>query len=228
MSLTPRQQNTHDALFQHPVARHLQRRAVYDMLGAVADVTKEPNGNLKATCNGQTLVLQASRDKNVSTMEELMKIRRFLERSTRKVAEAPRDGSHILVVIDHREARIFRAELHGALPQRIAPLDPQGFGRNLRYVQDDSNGQRKPERKSFYEAVAKTLRGATHILLFGSGTGAASAMVQLVLELRKNHPDLAQRVVGAIALDAQHLTENQLLAKAREFYKLRASANARK
>ena len=140
----------------------------------------------------------------------------------------PRQARHILVVIDHREARIYQADLHGTVPQRISPFDPHGFGRNLRYVQDDSNGQRKPERKSFYEAIAKTLRTATTILLFGSGTGASSTMEQLVADLRANHPDVAKRVVGAVVLDARHLTEDQLLAKAREFYEKRTLSSSEK
>jgi hypothetical protein len=224
--LTTRQQNTHDAIFQHPIAGHLHRRDLIDMLGALADVTEEHNGNLKAARNGLTLVLHPGPDQDISTKEELMQIRHFLEHSNHTAAETPPDASHILVVIDHREARIYRAELHGAVPQRITPFDPHGFGRNLHYVQDDSNGQRKPERKSFYEAVATTLRGATQILLFGSGTGAASAMEQLLADLRKNHPDVARRVVGSITLDAQHLTEDQLLARAREFYKSQVPSSA--
>lgn len=125
-------------------------------------------------------------------------------------------GTHLLVVIDHREARIYSTELHGSVPKRITPYDPFGYGRALHYKQDDSNGQRKPERKSFYEAVAKTLRGAEQILLFGTGTGASSAMEQLLLDLKKNHHDLADRVIGSITVDEHHLTEDQLLAKARE------------
>ena len=52
--LTRRQQSTYDAIFQHPIARHLNRRDVNDMLGVLAEVTEEHNGNLKATRNGQT------------------------------------------------------------------------------------------------------------------------------------------------------------------------------
>jgi hypothetical protein len=127
-------------------------------------------------------------------------------------------GLHLLVVIDHREARVYQAELSGSTPQRIMPYNPGGFGRHLHYVQDDSNGQRKPERKSFYEAVAKTLREAEKILLFGSGTGTSSAMMQLVAELKQHHADLAKRIVGTITIDESHLSEEQLLAKAREVY----------
>ena len=128
------------------------------------------------------------------------------------------DAGHMLVVIDHRAARIYKTELHGALPQCITPYDPHGYGRNLHYVQDDSNGQRKPERKSFYEAIVKTLQSAKAIVLFGSATGASSAMEQLLADMQRNHPEVAKRVLGSMAIDAQHLTENQLLAKAREFY----------
>ena len=128
------------------------------------------------------------------------------------------EGGHLLVVIDHRQARIYKTEVHGAVPQQITPYDPDGFGRHLHYVQDKSNGQRKPERKSFYEAVAKTLEGAEQILMFGSGTGASSAMEQLIAELKLHHGEIAKRIIGSVVLDEKHLTENQLLAKARDFY----------
>ena len=100
-------------------------------------------------------------------------------------------GSHFLVVIDHREARIYKAELHGSVPERITPYDPHGYGRYLHNVQDDANGQRKPERKTFYEAVARALHGAEKILIFGSSTGASSAMEQLLAKAREFYATLA-------------------------------------
>lgn len=127
-------------------------------------------------------------------------------------------GMHLLVVIDHRGARIYQSDAHGTVPHCITPDDPGGFGKHLHYVQDDSNGQRKPEHRSFYEAVAARLQGAEKILIFGSSTGASSAMGQLLAELEHHHKDLAKRVVGSLALDEHHLTEDQVLAKAREFY----------
>ena len=132
--------------------------------------------------------------------------------------QAEPEGAHLLVVIDHREARIYKTELKGSVPERITPFDPHGFGRYLHSVTDDSNGQRKPERKSFYEAVAKSLKGAGQVVLFGTGTGASSAMEQLIAHLKHHHADLAKRVVGSVAVDEHHLTEGQLLARAREFY----------
>ncbi len=211
---------TYQHIFQHPMPHNLQWREVWSLLKALPDANavEEANGTLKVTRNGQTLALRRPRGKDLADKQELMQVRHFLERSgTPEPAAAPA-GTHLLVVIDHREARIFSAELHGSVPKRITPYDPFGFGRDLRYNQDDSNGQRKPEQKSFYEAVAKTLQGAQKILMFGTGTGASSAMDQLLLDLKHNHHELAERVIGAVAVDEHHLTEDQLLAKAREMF----------
>ena len=131
-----------------------------------------------------------------------------------KTATAP----HLLVVIDHQEAKVYRTEFVGAVPERIAPYDPHGHGRHLHSAHEWTEGKRPPERKSYYEAVAKTLRGAEQVLVFGSGTGRSSAMEQLLADLKDHHQDVARKVVGSVVVDAHHTTEGQLLAKAREFY----------
>ncbi len=207
-------------LFQHPLPHNLHWKEVWSMLGAMKDAqaVEEGNGNLKVTRNGQTLVLHRPRGKDLADKKELMHVRHFLERSETVLRPSATAGTHLLVVIDHRQARIYSAELHGSVPQKITPYDPYGFDRDLHYNQDDSNGQRKPEKKSFYEAVAQTLEDAQQILLFGTGTGASSAMEALVAELKHNHRDIAKRIVGTHAIDEHHMTEDQLLAKAREFF----------
>jgi hypothetical protein len=129
-----------------------------------------------------------------------------------------RAAPHLLVVIDHQEARVYRTEVHGAVPERIVPYDPHGYGRHLHSAHEWTDGKRQPERKSFYEAVARTLHGAEQVLLFGSGTGRSSAMDMLLADLKAHHPDVAKAVVGSVVVDAHHTTENQLLARAREFY----------
>src|SRR4051812_44065051 len=225
--MTDSQRHTYDAIFRQPAARDVQWADVRSMLGTVADAVREHNGDLKATRNGQTLALHRPRGKDVVDPKELAQVRHFLERSgapspppaaAEGAREGTREGTHLLVVIDHREARVYRTELRGSVPQRITPYDPHGTGRHLHYVEQDSNGQRKPERRSFYEAVAAALAGAEQVLVFGAGTGASSAMDQLVAELERRHADLARRVVGSVVVDAAHLTEDQLLAAALEFY----------
>jgi hypothetical protein len=209
---------TYESIFRHPLAHNLGWRDVRSMLRALAEIVEEPNGNMKATRNGQTLTLHPSLDKDVAHVDELIKIRHFLERSGAILPKATETGTHLLVVIDHREARIYMTELNGSVPQLVTPYDPNGLGRHLHNVQDDSNGQRKPEQKSFYQAIAKTLQGAEQILIFGTGTGASSAMTELLDHLTRHHAEAAKHVVGSIVVDETHLTENQLLAKARDFY----------
>jgi hypothetical protein len=222
-SLNGRHRHTYDAIFRHPAAHNLEWHDVRSLLDALADVTEGQNGSLQVTRNGQTVVLHASKHKDVATVEDLLAIRHFLEESERAaVASTVAPGLHLLVVIDHREAKIYRTELHGTVPRQLVPYDPHGFGRHLVSENPETDGKRKPERKSFYEAVAANLRGADEILIFGSGTGESSAMDHLVAELKHNHGDLAKHIVGSIVIDAHHLTDGQSLAKAREFFASRS------
>lgn len=210
----------YEHIFQHPMPHNLQWREVWSLLGAIpgAQAVDDEQGNLKVTRNGQMLMLRRPRGKDLADKRELMQVRNFLERSGAPVAPPAPTGTHLLVVIDHRLARIYSAEMHGAVPKKISPYDPFGYGRDLHYNQDDSNGQRKPERRSFYESVVKTLHGARQILLFGAGTGASSAMEQLLADLKYRHPDIAARVIGSVVIDEHHFTDDQLLAKARELF----------
>ncbi len=43
-------------------------------------------------------------------------------------------------------------------------------------------------------------------------------MEHLLAELTRHHGDVAKRIVGSIVLDETHLTEDQLLARARDLY----------
>ena len=217
-SLSNAHQSTYDTILRHPGAHNLQWREVRSMLDALAEVVEGPNGSIRVTRNGQTLLLHPDRQKDIGTPEQLGELRAFLERSGEGVAPPTADGADLLVVIDHRQARVYRAEVRGTVPERIEPYDPDGSGRHLHYVEDDSNGQRRPERRSYYEAIAKALHGAERVLVFGSGTGASSAMEQLLSELTLHHKGLAPRIVGSVVVDEHHLSEDQLLAKAREFY----------
>jgi len=108
---------TYNAIFQHPVSHNLGWHDVYAMFRELGMVEEEPNGNLKVTRNGQTIVLHRSRTKDVSNMEEIMSLRHFLERSGAASPESNETEAHWLLVIDHHEARIFRSEMHDSIPQ---------------------------------------------------------------------------------------------------------------
>jgi hypothetical protein len=216
--LSGHHRRTYEAIIRHPAAHNLEWHDVRSLLAALADVTEMHDGALRVTRNGQMLTLHAPKHKD--TPDEVVRdIRRFLEQSGEIGIPPPvAPGVHLLVVIDHHEAKVYRAEMTGAAPQRLVPYDPHGFREHLHSQAEEPDGKRKPERKSYYEAVAATLRGADRILIFGSGIGESSAMEQLLSDLKQNHRDVADHVVGSIVIDGHHPTEGQLLARARAFF----------
>lgn len=128
------------------------------------------------------------------------------------------NGPHVLVVIDHAEARVFRTEVRGAVPERIHPYDPHGYGRHLHSTKEWAEGARPSERRKFHEAVAHTLIDAGQILVFGHGKGRSSEMDLLLADLKEHHVDVWRKVIGTAVVDPHRATENELLAKAREIY----------
>lgn len=209
---------TYRTIFQHPISHNLDWRQVRELLKAVADVVEEPNGNLRVARNGQTLVLQPSQTKDVSESGIVMDLRHFLQRSEAATPEASGEGAHWLVVIDHQKARIYRSEMRGAVPECITPHEPHEYFRHAHHSRDFSRGQEKPDPNSFFGPVGAALQTAGPILLFGTGTGAGSEMEQFSEWLKSHRTNLAKRVIGCVTVDEHHLTENELLARAREFY----------
>ena len=209
--------HTYEAIFRQPVSHNLEWHDVVSLLNEIAQVVEGHNGDFQVTRNGQMLSLPAPKHKD-TPIEMVQEIRHFLERSEASTPAKVSSGALLLVVIDHHEAKVFRSELHGAVPQVLVPYDPHGFHRHLVSNNEHTDGKRAPEQKSFYEAIAATLRGADKILIFGHGTGESSAMEQLLLDLKRNHADVADHIIGSIVVDWRHLSDDQLLAKARQFF----------
>jgi len=108
--------------------------------------------------------------------------------------------------------------MHGASPLQILPHEPEDYFRHAHNSKGFSRGQEKPEPNSFFEPVARALSGSGRILIFGTGTGMSSEMDQFIAWSKVHHPELAARIIGSLVVDESHLTPDQLLAKAREFY----------
>jgi hypothetical protein len=215
---------TYDAVFEHPAALGLRRRDVLIMLDAAAGPSCGLDGHLTYRCNGETLSLPGGHHEgHAFDADELSAIRHFLQRAGSFAQGAIASGAHLMVVIDDRAARVYKLVLRGAVPHALEPYDPHGFEGHLRYAVDgDIDGGREPECRTFYEALAKTLRGADRILLvFGNSSGARGAINELFAEFRLYHGDLATRVLGTLAVAAANPTPASLFDAAREFYRRR-------
>jgi hypothetical protein len=147
-----------------------------------------------------------------------MALRHFLEHSETIPPETDPTAAHWLLVIDHHEARVFHSEIHGAQPGRILPHDVKEHFNQVQDAEEVSRGKEKPDPNSFFEPVAKALQAAGQILIFGTGTGSSSEMDQFITWLKTHHPEMTGRIVGSLVVDEQHLTNDQILAKAQEFY----------
>jgi hypothetical protein len=209
---------TYNRIFQHPLTHNLGWQDVYGMFRQLGDVVEEPNGNVRVTRNAKFLVLYPHRTKDVAETEEVMALRHFLKDSEAKAAAPAEAETHWLVVIDHHEAKLFRSQMRGAVPEQILPHEPDHYFRHAHHSKDFSRGEEKPDPNSFFEPLARALLGAGRILVFGTGTGMSSEMDQFTGWLRQHHPELSRRVIGAVVIDKSHLTVGQLLEKAREFH----------
>src|SRR5580658_507167 len=148
--LTGSHLRTYRTIFQHPISHNLEWRAVRALLEKLGRVDEEPNGNLKVIRNGQALVLHPPRSKEVAEEHELMALRHFLQRSETAAPEMDQKEAQWVVVIDHREARIYRSASSDAVPQQIRPHVPEDFFRHARNSRDFSRGQEKPDPNSFF------------------------------------------------------------------------------
>jgi len=212
---------TYNTIFQHPISHNLEWRAVHALLGNLGHIEEEPNGNFKVTRNGQILVLHPPRAKDVAEMDEVMALRHFLKRSETASPETNEEEAHWLLVINHHEARIFRAEMRAAVPVQVLPHEPDDYFRHAHNSKEVSRGKEKPDPNSFFEPVARALQAPGHVLIFGAGTGTSSEMEQFIAWVEVHHPELAGRIIGSLVVDERHLTDGQLLAEARKFYRNR-------
>ena len=149
---------TYQMIFQHPITHNLDWRQVHALLHSIADVVEEPNGNLRVTRNGLSLVLQPSHSKDVAESHTVMELRHFLERSEAPAGQPDAPGIHFLVVIDHRGARVFQSELRDAVPHSLLPHEPDKYFRHAHHSRDFTRGQEKPDPNSFFGPIAEALR----------------------------------------------------------------------
>jgi hypothetical protein len=217
-ALTGSHLRTYNSIFQHPVSPDLGWRDVEALLRQLGQVHGGPNGNLKVSRNGHVLILQPPRTKDVSETDDVMAVRHFLEQSEPTHANSDGTELHWLLVIDHREARIYRSTAPGAFAQLIRPHAAEDLFHHGPNAKPSSRGQEKPRPSRYFEPVAGVLNGAGKILVFGSGTGTSIEMDLFVAWLGQHRPELAKRIVGTVVVDEHHLTEAELLAQAREFY----------
>lgn len=115
---------------------------------------------------------------------------------------------HAVIWIDHREARLLKFGLSGSTTERIRS---HAHERQVHHKANSIGYGRAPPDTSFFEHVARALRGITLLVV----TGPSAAKTELASHLRENHPDAAKAIVGIEPLD--HPSDGELLKFARKY-----------
>lgn len=119
-----------------------------------------------------------------------------------------------VVYLDQHQAKVFefqKGEKHKE------SFSTGSDGRTGHSSQKHAHGKHvehpSPEEKKFYHDLAHRLGDASEILILGPGLGK----VHFQKHLEEHHKPLSTKVVGVETLD--HITENQMLAHARKFFR---------
>jgi stalled ribosome rescue protein Dom34 len=117
---------------------------------------------------------------------------------------------HAVVWIDHQEARIIRFDRDES---DETVIHSEGGNHRLHIKAGTRAGARAPEDQHYFHHVAEALADARTVLI----GGPANEKGELVKHLEKHDPAVAKRIAGVEPMD--HLTDGELLAHARHFFK---------
>lgn len=117
------------------------------------------------------------------------------------------DHYHVVVWIDHKQARVFHFSADEAEKVVIHPDRPiKDYHRKRR-----SDGNHDTEDQAFLEDVTKAISDAGALLV----VGPANEKHELMKHIERKHPSLKAKVEAVEAAD--HPSDGELLAHARKF-----------
>jgi hypothetical protein len=94
-----------------------------------------------------------------------------------------------------------------------------GTDQNLTHRHDrDQAGQRAPLDNDYLARITEAMTEADVVLLLGHGTGESDMRQVLLHYLETHRRDLIERIVGVETLDGSDLSEEEMLAVAREHF----------
>ncbi len=204
-------EHTIGQLFAHPVARNIEWSELIPALATIGLVKVEKNGNYQFTRNGHTLVFDISHHKEVD-VEEVIKLRHFLELSASPGATNPDLINGVIVAIDHHQATIYR-DLGARSQQRVrlyADLTQERI-LHTRPTSPPFHELHPLPESDYYEAVIKEMAKGERIVILSHGTGTSNAASQLMTILRKKYAELTEKIIAIKDCDLEAMTEPQLL-----------------
>ncbi len=222
---------TLQALFAHPLQHGVRASRVEALFHALgAEVRERDDRRLQIRMpSGQETWIHTGAGLHQPDLdaEAVMRVRHFLQEAgvtpahPEPDAVSPRgDQSHRLVLhLDHRRTDVFRLDGEEVEHAVLRPHGIWGTDENLTHRQDrDQAGQRAAIDSGYLASITAAMTEADAVLLLGHGTGQSDMRQVLLHYLEIHRRDLLERIVGVETLDDGGLSEEQMLAVAREHF----------
>lgn len=222
---------TLQALYAHPLQHGVRSSKVEALFRALgAEVTELDDRRLRIHMpNGSETWIRTGcgvRQPDLDS-DSVIRVRHFLRDAGvtpdhPEVDEvSPRgDQSHRLVLhLDHRHTDVYRLEGDEVEHAVLRPHGIWGSDQNLTHRHDrDLAGQRAPVDSDYLARITAAMSEADAVLLMGHGTGESDMRQVLLRHLHHHRSDLLERIVGIETLDDSGLSDNALVAIAREHF----------
>ena|ERR1035437_1069105 len=131
--------------------------------------------------------------------------------------ESNQNSNHkVFVVLSRTHAKIWKNNFEpNSVPITISKpsIDPEYRKMLNQYFSGRKRGELDPQ---FAQKVADELKDAGGLYLAGGGKGKASAVHNFAAYLRDHHHDIASKIRKIEDIDAENMTDGQLLAEMRK------------
>jgi len=222
---------TLQALFAHPLQHGVRVSAVealFRSLGAEVEVLKDRRLRVRMPSGAETWIRTGCgvREPDLDA-EAVMRARHFLERigvtpdHPEPEPDSPRGDQSRRLVLHLEHSRTDAYLLEGGEVEHSV-LKPHGiWGTNQRLTHRHDRalaGQRAPLDVDYLARITEAMTDADVVLLLGHGTGESDMRQVLLNYLETHRRDLIDRIVGVVSLDDAGLSDDALVAIAREHF----------
>ena len=126
----------------------------------------------------------------------------------------------VVITLTQAEAKVWATGVgKGALPEVIEKPALAEHHHSRTDVKPVATAKEDPATIAYFNSICGAVQSASEILIIGHGVGKSSAMLHFIQYAERKHPDVAKKIVDAIDLDVSALTEPEILAAARTWFK---------
>jgi hypothetical protein len=221
---------TLEALYAHPLrhgVRRSQVEALFRSLGAEVSSLEDQRLRIRMPAGQETWIHANCGHHPDLDSDAMQRVRQFLQEigvnpdHPEADADSPRgdQSRRLVMVLDHQHTDVFRLEGDTVEHAVLLPHGVWGSGENLTHRHDrDIAGQRAPRDADYLARLSAAMADADAVLLLGHGTGESDLRQVLLDHLSHHRRDLLAKVVGVVTVDDGGLSDEGLLAIAREHF----------